>query len=74
MSMAFCERCDRLIDTDHDPNAFCDAPDGSTEIICDSCQERAYDRHQENLMEDGPGPSLLDQQRAAYNIKHGIRS
>ena len=36
--------------------------------------ERAYDRHQEWLMETGGGPSLIEQQQAAYKIKHGLPS
>lgn len=46
------------------------------EVWCHSCAdnraEAAYDRHQERLMED-PGLSLIEQQRAAYKIKHGLR-
>lgn len=45
----------------------------STEFICETCQEAAYDRQQESLMEGGGGPSLLEQQQAAYKIKHGLR-
>lgn len=35
--------------------------------------EAAYDRHQEWLMETGGGPTLQEQQQAAYKIKHGVR-
>lgn len=35
--------------------------------------ERAYDLQQESLMEGGGGPSLIEQQQAAYKIKHGLR-
>lgn len=35
--------------------------------------EAAWERHQERLMEGGGGPSLLEQQQAAYKIKHGLR-
>lgn len=43
-------------------------------FICDDCAELAWDRQQESLMEGGGGgPSLIEQQRAAFNIKHGIR-
>lgn len=45
------------------------------EVWCHSCAdnaaEAAYDRQQERLMEGGGGPSLLEQQQAAYRIKHG---
>lgn len=42
--------------------------------VCDNCAERAYDAQQERLMETGGGPSLIEQQRAAYKIKHGLPS
>lgn len=32
-------------------------------------QERDYDRQQESLMENGPGPTLLEQQQAAQKLK-----
>ncbi len=35
--------------------------------------EAAYDRQQERLMEGGGGPTLIEQQQAAYKIKHGLR-
>lgn len=54
----FCEKCDESI-TEGD--------------YCLNCQERAYDRQQERLMEGGGSPSLLEQQQAAYKIKHGLR-
>lgn len=31
--------------------------------------EAQWERHQESLMENGPGPSLLDQQREAMKFK-----
>lgn len=37
--------------------------------IQENLNECAYDRQQERLMEDGPGPSLLDQQRNALKFK-----
>jgi hypothetical protein len=50
----------------------CEAPITEGEH-CQDCQERSYDRYQEMLMEGGGGPSLLEQQRAAYKIKRGLR-
>jgi ribosome-binding protein aMBF1 (putative translation factor) len=45
-------------------------------VWCHSCAdndaESAYNRQQERLMED-PGLSLIEQQRIAYKIKHGLR-
>jgi len=35
----------------------------------ESYAEAAYERQQEQLMENGPGPSLLDQQRDALKFK-----
>ena len=43
------------------------------EYWCESCvdneAEAAWDRHQEDLMENGPGPSLLEQQIEARKLK-----
>lgn len=50
----------------------CETPISSGDI-CDNCAEAAYESQQERLMETGGGPSLLEQQRAAYKIKHGLR-
>ncbi len=73
--MVVCERCDNEINPVSDPYCRCTDPwGGNLEIVCEPCREGAYDRHQEYLMEGGGGPSLIEQQRAAYNIKHGIRS
>lgn len=74
MSMVTCEHCDQPINSDDDPGCFCDNPYNSrdTTIVCENCRERAYDRHQESLMEGG-GPSLIEQQREAFNVKHGYR-
>lgn len=60
-----------------DPKIFCahceEAEVGAEGDACADCQEKSYDRQQERLMEDGGPPSLLEQQRAAYKIKHGLR-
>lgn len=76
MSLIPCEHCDAMIDSDDDPGCFIDNPYDSrdTTILCEPCRERAYERHQESLMEGGGGPSLIEQQRAAYKIKHGLPS
>lgn len=63
-----CNRCERPFRGD-EYSVVTDPWGGNREIICDACQERAYDRHQESLMESGPGPSLLDQQREATKLK-----
>lgn len=71
MSIVICEHCDSPIDSDDDPGCFIDNPYNSrdTTIVCEGCRERAYERQQESLMENGPGPSLLDQQREAMKLK-----
>lgn len=74
MSICVCERCDGYIDSDKDPYCFCTDPwGGNEETVCENCRERAYDAHQESLMEGGGGTSLIEQQREAYKIKHGLR-
>jgi hypothetical protein len=71
MSMILCEHCDGLIDSDDDPGCFCDNPYDSrdTRIVCENCREIAYDRQQEDLMQNGGGPSLIEQQIAAMKFK-----
>lgn len=71
MSMVNCEHCDCAINRDDDPGCFCDNPYDSrdTTIVCENCRERAYEQQQERLMEDGPGPSLLQQQIEAMKFK-----
>jgi ribosomal protein L37E len=76
MSMVICERCDAPIDSDADPGCFVETGNmrrlHETTIMCESCRERAYDRQQEDLAQDGAGPTLLERQQAAYKIKHGL--
>ena len=68
-----CEKtgCGRLFQCDDDPtNEY-------GEIVCPRCvenaNEAAYDRQQERLMECGASPSLIEQHRAAWRMKHGWR-
>lgn len=69
-----CDGCDATCDPTKDPHCLCTDPWGGNGItLCESCRESAYDRQQERLMEDGGGPSLLEQQQDAYRIKHGLR-
>lgn len=71
MSVVICERCDRPIVTEDDPYCFIQNPYDSQDrrIVCEPCREGDWDRHNESLMENGPGPSLLDQQREAMKLK-----
>ena len=63
--------CGVLVDPDQDPNCKIVNPydDSDITVVCLACQEKAYDAHQERLMQDGPGPSLLEQQREAWKLK-----
>lgn len=74
MSICTCEHCDTLIDSDDDPGCFVENPYDSRDVttLCEICRERSWERQQELLMEDG-GPSLIEQQLAAYKLKIGIR-
>jgi hypothetical protein len=68
-----CEHCDSEIDAAKDPRCVVYDPSGSTDVICEGCRERAFDRWQESIAAgDGP-PSFLDQQREAYRIKRGFQ-
>lgn len=71
MSVCTCDRCDRYIDSDNDPDCFIENPYDSkdTTILCEPCRERALDDQQERLMETGGGPSLIEQQREAWRLK-----
>ncbi len=73
MSICVCEHCDRFIDSDDDPDCFVETGNmrrlHCTTVMCEPCRERAWDHQQERLMEDGPGPSLLEQQQAARRFK-----
>ncbi len=74
MSIVICDRCDCWIDSDDDGDCFIENPYNAkdTTVLCEPCRERAWDRQQEDLMEGGGGPSLLEQQQDAYRIKHGL--
>ena len=71
MSIVICESCDQPIDSDFDAECFMENPYDSKDVTvnCERCRERALDRQQERLMEDGPGPSLRDQQIEAMKLK-----
>lgn len=69
MPTYFCDGCDATCDPAKDP--YCRGEFNTT--LCELCREAVFDRQQERLMEDGGGPTLLEQQRAAYKIKRGWR-
>lgn len=55
-----CESCDVWFPQ---PKVRSDYP------LCDNCLEVAYDNQQQSLMENGAGPTLLEQQIAAMRYK-----
>lgn len=71
MSVVVCDHCERYIDSDDDPYCFIENPYDSkdTTVLCEYCREKAWDQEQDRLSEDGPGPSLLDQQKEAMKLK-----
>jgi hypothetical protein len=72
MSLIPCEHdCGVMVDPDQDPLCKIVNPYDSSDVtvVCLNCQEKAYEAQQERLMEDGPGPSLLEQQREAWRLK-----
>ena len=70
MAMTECQYCCEAVDTERDPHAICTDPwGGNMQVICENCRERAYDAHQQSLMEHGPGPSLREQQIQAMRFK-----
>jgi len=63
-----CTRCDRCDSDEY----LCNVYDG--EVICDNCCEKAYERQQERLMEDGgPDTSREDQQLRDAGRGHLVR-
>ena len=73
MSIVICDHCEAYIDSDDDGDCFIDNPYDSrdTTTLCEHCREKAYEAQQERLMEGGE-LSLIEQQRAAYKLKHGL--
>ena len=71
MSVVVCDHCETYIDSDKDCDCFIVNPYDLNDIttLCEPCREKAYDRQQESLMETGGGPSLIEQQREAWNLK-----
>jgi hypothetical protein len=67
-----CEHCESEIDVAKDPHCVVYDPSGTTDVICEECRERAFDRWM-SFVEDWP-PSLIEQQREAYRIKRGWRA
>ena len=47
MSMVICERCDTLIDSDDDPECFCEIGNmrrlNQTIVLCENCRDRELD-------------------------------
>lgn len=64
--LSTCERCDK-------PKVPVEYVDHADEWWCANCieneAERAWERHQDDLMENGPGSTLLEQQAEARKLK-----
>lgn len=62
-----CEKCSRRQREELIEN------EATGELWCESCHdnaaEAAWDRHQQDLIENGPGPSLAEQQAEARKFK-----
>ncbi|MGE0023964.1 MAG: hypothetical protein AB7S70_10080 [Hyphomicrobium sp.] len=73
MSMVTCEDCDAPIDSDDDPGCFVETGNmrrlHETTILCENCREKRWERNEQRLMQDGSGPSLLEQQAEAMKLK-----
>lgn len=76
MSMVICEHCDALIDSDDDPHCFVEVGNmrrqTHTEIICDNCRERIWDRMQEEFYAGDRHQSVQEQYVAAWHEKQRL--
>lgn len=65
--IGICERCER------DPKVALEYDSATDEMICIHCAEEIaeirWEQHQQDLMENGPGPSLQDQCIEARKLK-----
>jgi hypothetical protein len=69
-----CDTCESEIDIANDPRCVVYDPSGATDVMCEVCRERAYDRWQESL-EAGEGAQRgCEALREAYRIKRGWRT
>lgn len=66
-----CDHCESEIDVEKDPRCVVYDPSGATDVICEACRERAWERFEEERMAGEGPPSFEEQQRAAYRIKRG---
>ena len=69
-----CDHCESEIEVEKDPRCVVYDPSGATDVICEACRERAWDRWQESTLAGEEPPSLIEQQREAYMIKRGWRA
>ena len=74
MSIVICDHCNCWVDSDDDPECFIENPYDSKDVtmLCEPCREAAWDRAQEDAASGECGLSLIEQQRAAYKLKHGL--
>lgn len=56
MSMCRCDGCDRLIDSDDDPDCFVEVGNmrrlHKEIILCEPCREKHYEREEESLSKE----------------------
>jgi fermentation-respiration switch protein FrsA (DUF1100 family) len=69
-----CDTCESEIDVATDPRCVVYDPSGATDVICEACRERAWDRWQESTLAGEWPPSDLDRLREAYRVKRGWRA
>jgi len=74
MTTITCDHCESEIDVEKDPRCVIYEPSGHTEVWCEACRERAYDRWNERIMAGEGGLSITEQQRQAHRIKRGWRA
>ena len=47
MSMTRCERCERIFDSDEDPDCFVEKPTHTSyECICESCRDEIWEENE----------------------------
>jgi hypothetical protein len=74
-----CQHCESDIDVAKDPRCVVYDPSGATDVICEGCRERAYDRW---VLQAGVGDlnspkatqRVCEALREAYRIKRGWRA
>ena len=71
MTTLTCDHCESEIDVEIDPKCAM-YWNGSTDVMCAECRERAYQKWQESRLEDWPVDT--ERLREAFRIKRGWRA